>query len=124
MPTPGLVAIVPCNDLDASEAFYRRLGFEPTGGAHPGYRILADGRGGRLHLTSTVDGWVVPDRNPFGVYLYSDRVDALAAEVRDLIIEKRKAPEHKPWGMYEMSLSDPNGTLVRIGWPSEALASS
>jgi hypothetical protein len=121
-PIPGLVAIVPCNDLDASEAFYRRLGFQRADGDnYAEYRILADGRGGRLHLTSTVEGWVVPERNAFGVYLYSDRIDALAADVRDLIIETRKVPEHKPWGMYEMSLSDPNGTLVRIGWPSEAV---
>jgi hypothetical protein len=121
-PSPGLVAIVPCNDLDASEAFYRRLGFQRADGhRHAEYRILADDRGGRLHLTSTVEGWVVPERNPFGVYLYSEHVDALAAEVRELIIEEHKAPEHKPWGMYEASLSDPNGTLVRIGWPSDAI---
>jgi hypothetical protein len=119
--SPGLVAIVPCNDLDASEAFYRRLGFQRADGeSYAQYRILADERGGRLHLTSTVEGWVLPDRNPFGVYLYSEQVDALASELRDLIIEKDHAPEHKPWGMYEMSVSDPNGTLVRIGWPSQA----
>lgn len=56
-PPPGLVAIVPCNDLDASEAFYHRLGFERVGG-YADYRILSDGRGGRLHLTNTVEGWV------------------------------------------------------------------
>jgi hypothetical protein len=120
--SPGLVAIVPCNDLDASEAFYRRLGFQRVDGErYTEYRILADERGGRLHLTSTVEGWVVPERNPFGVYLYSEQVDALASQLRDLIIESPPAPQHKPWGMYEMSLSDPNGTLVRIGWPSEAI---
>ena len=27
MPTHALTAILPCNDLDASEAFYNRLGF-------------------------------------------------------------------------------------------------
>ena len=27
-------------------------------------------------------------------------------------------PEHKPWGMYEFALSDPDETLVRVGWPS------
>lgn len=117
---PGAVAIIPCNDLDESEAFYARLGFARSDGeAHVDYRILSDGRGGRLHLTSTPEGWVVPARNPFGVYLYSDRVAELAPQVRDAIIERGKAPEHKPWGMFEMSLNDPNGTLVRVGWPSE-----
>lgn len=119
---PGLVAIVPCNDLDVSAAFYARLGFSPVeGGVHDGYRILSDGRGGRLHLASAPEGWVVPERNAFGVYLYSERVAELAPAVRDAIIERGRAPEHKPWGMFEMSLNDPNGTLVRVGWPSDAI---
>jgi len=116
--TQTLTAILPCNDLDASEAFYARLGFrrtdEETGGE---YRILADGRGGALHLTEAVEDWLVPGRNPFGLYLYADDVDALAAAVRGETIE-RGGPEDKPWGMYEFSLSDPDQTLVRVGRPS------
>lgn len=115
-----LTAIVPCNDLDASEAFYRRLGFTRSAGeADDGYRILADGRGGHLHLTATPPGWVVPARNPFGVYLYSDAVDELAAGFHQEIIGGSRA-EDKPWGMYEFALSDPNGTLVRVGRPSRS----
>jgi hypothetical protein len=34
--------------------------------------------------------------------------------VRDLIIEKGP-PHMKPWGTYEFAVSDPSGTLVRIG---------
>ena len=30
-------------------------------------------------------------------------------------------PEHKPWGMYEFALSDPDETLVRVGWPSHLI---
>jgi hypothetical protein len=30
------------------------------------------------------------------------------------------ALEHKPWGMYEFTLSDPDGTLVRVGRRSKA----
>jgi hypothetical protein len=30
-----------------------------------------------------------------------------------------KGPQDKPWGMYEFALSDPDQTLVRIGWPAE-----
>lgn len=122
--THRLTAIVPCNDLDASEAFYRRLGFLGPAGdreAQPfldHYRILADGKGGHLHLTRAVEGWLMPGHNPFGLYLYSEDVDALAAEFRGQTIEKH-GPEHKDWGMYEFALSDPDQTLVRIGWPSD-----
>ena len=115
-----LVAILPCNDLDASERFYARLRFKrpPDYTVHgkDDYRILSNGRGGHLHLNRAVEGWVVPGRNPFGLYLYVDNVDEVAAAAAG--DGKLSDPEHKPWGMYEFALSDPDGTLVRVGWPS------
>jgi catechol 2,3-dioxygenase-like lactoylglutathione lyase family enzyme len=108
-----VVAIVPTGDIEASEAFYKRLGFRVESD-YGQYRILADHRGWHLHL-SKADGW--PRRvedNPFGLYLYVEDVDAVAERVRELIIEKG-APHRKPWGTYEFSVSDPSGTLVRVG---------
>jgi len=104
-----LVAILPCNDLDASQAFYERLGFVHRDHADD-YRLMADGQGAELHLTKAVEGWLVPGRNPFGLYLYAEDVDELAARVG-------KRPEETLWGMYEFGLSDPDETNVRIGWP-------
>jgi catechol 2,3-dioxygenase-like lactoylglutathione lyase family enzyme len=106
-------AILPCNDLPASQAFYERLGFEVVSD-HGHYRILADGRGWHLHLQSVDPGCVIPERNTFGLYLYVEDVDAVADRVRDIIIEKG-APHLKPWGTYEFAVSDPDGVLVRIG---------
>ncbi len=123
-PSHALIAILPCNDLDASEAFYRRLGFtrpeseKPAKGNDDSYRMLSDGKGGHLHLTDAAEGWLVPGRNPFGLYFYTEDVDALAAEFAGEMIEKH-GPGHKPWGMYEFSLSDPDETLVRIGRRSQ-----
>lgn len=116
-PSHALTAILPCNDLDASERFYRRLGFARANADDATYRMLSDGKGGQLHLSDAVDGWLVPGRNPFGLYLYTEDVDALAAEFAGELIEK-DGPEDKPWGMYEFSLSDPDETLVRVGWPT------
>jgi len=120
-PSGVLTAILSCNDLDASERFYSRLGFVRTHRPAPGeadsYRLLSNGSGGYLHLTDAVGGRLVPGRNPFGLYLYTEEVDALAAEFRDETIGKH-APEDKPWGMYEFALSDPDQTLVRVGWPT------
>lgn len=122
-PVHGLTAILPCNDLDASEAFYGRLGFGRPGTERPadptedGYRILADDKGAGLHLIQAVEDWLVPGRNPFGLYLYCEDVDGLAAAFAGETLEA-SGPEHKPWGMYEFSLSDPDQTLVRVGWPS------
>ena len=107
------VAIVPCTDLDASQAFYERLGFRASA-EYPrhGYRILHDEQGASLHLTRAEPGWVVPERNAHGVYFYAENVEALAVEFGG------KA-ETKPWGLIEFAVSDPDGTLVRIGWPND-----
>jgi catechol 2,3-dioxygenase-like lactoylglutathione lyase family enzyme len=126
-PSHALVAILPCNDLDASEAFYNRLGFRRPDGARPEksehdtYRILSDGMGGHLHLTDAVEGWLVRGRNPFGLYLYAEDVDTLAAEFAAELVNG-KGPEDKPWGMYEFALSDPDETLVRVGRRSRLAA--
>lgn len=112
-----LVAIVPCNDIEVSTAFYQRLGLEVLSD-YGTYRILGDGKGWLLHLSAeSPKGWVVPGRNPNGLYVYLEDVDGLAARIADLL--PGGGPTHKPWGMYEVAVSDPDGTLVRIGWPSE-----
>lgn len=59
-----------------------------------------------------------PEENPFGIYLYSEEVDALAASFVGEILGSTGGPEDKTWGMYEFALSDPDGVLVRIGWPT------
>ena len=63
-----LTAILPCNDLDASEAFYTKLGFKREGWDDD-YRILMDGKGAEIHLHTAEEGWLVPGRNPFALYL-------------------------------------------------------
>jgi catechol 2,3-dioxygenase-like lactoylglutathione lyase family enzyme len=113
-----IVAILPCNDLDLSERFYRRLGFEriesSVSNEFPNYRMLSNGFG-QLHLAATVQGWLIPGRNPFGLYFYMEDVEAWAKEFRDEILGN--GPEEKPWGTYEFAVSDPDETLVRVGWP-------
>lgn len=79
--------------------------------------MLSDGRGADIHLNPAVADWLVPGRNPFGLYLYRENVDALAAAFASEIIEREGASD-KPWGMYEFALNGPDETLVRIGWPS------
>jgi catechol 2,3-dioxygenase-like lactoylglutathione lyase family enzyme len=107
------VAIVPCGDLDASQAFYEQLGFQATSVyPHQGYRILHDARGASLHLTRVDPGSVDPEHNAHGIYFYAENVTALAAAMGC-------TAEHKPWGLIEFAVSDPNGTLVRIGWPDQ-----
>jgi predicted enzyme related to lactoylglutathione lyase len=111
-----LTAILASSDLDASTNFYARLGFNVHADYPPNYRILSDGRGAELHLTAMEKGWLKPERNPFGVYFYTEDVDALAGKFGRSVIHP---PQNKPWGMYEFAVSDPDGTLVRVGRPTK-----
>lgn len=121
-PTPSATAIIPCNDLDAAEAWWNRLGFSrPADQDYEGYRMLQDGYGGHVHLNQAVEGWMKPGENPFGIYLYTPRVSDLAETLRNEIIERERAPTHKHWGMYEFAVNGPDDLLVRIGWPSRLM---
>jgi len=125
MPLPcrrRLTAVLPCNNLDVAESFFTRLGFmrteENKAAGYDTHRILVNEDGEDIHLTDCPEGWLVPGRNPFGLYLYVEDVDAVAAKMEEFIIEKGKKAEHKSWGMYEVNLNGPDETLVRVGWPS------
>ncbi len=114
--THSLAAILPCNDMARSLTFYGRLRFQLVRGDEE-YAILNDGKGAQIHLQPAVKGWLVPGCNPFGLYLYTEEVDELAREFSGAILNAT-GPEDKPWGMYEFALSDPDDTLIRIGWPT------
>jgi hypothetical protein len=110
--TQVLTPILPCNDVQASKAFYMKLGFTVYWQEEypQGYVILGHPSGAALHLNKAAEGWLTPGRNPFGLYLYAENVDELAAAVG-------ATAQDQPWGMYEAAVSDPDETLVRIGWP-------
>lgn len=121
-PTPSLnvVPIVPCNNMSASAAFYQRLGLVSSDPVDGEYQILTDPATGAmaLHLQPAVEGWLVPGRNPFALYIYpgsAAAVDALAVEFRSEIIGASKKAEKTPWGMYEFAVNGPDETLIRVG---------
>lgn len=118
--TTGAFAIVPCNDLPGALPFWERLGFARTGGDAQ-YYILT-GWGCEVHLTQAGHGvWRVPEHNPFGVFIRTPDVDAIAALVDDLIIRPGGVLRHREWGLYEFGVNGPDGLLVRIGWPSHLM---
>jgi len=110
-------AILPVKDVAAAVARYTKLGFK--GRLYEG----ADGRpiygflerdGINLHVTLTPN--LDAKENTSAVYLYVDDPDALYNEWNAVTPEGRLAkPEDRKWGMREMSYSDPDGNLLRIG---------
>lgn len=116
----GAFAIIPSNDLDAARPFWERMGFSRTGGDEN--YIIMTGWGCELHLTQAGSGpWQVPEHNPFGVFIRTPEVDAIAARMADLIIRPGGVLRHREWGLYEVGISGPDGLLVRVGWPSKLM---
>ncbi len=115
----GIAAILPVRDVSAALGHYKALGFggdaynerDPEG--RPFYAFLwRDDIKLHLTLAPTLD----PHSNTSCVYLYVDDPDALYEEWRATAPSgELRAPEDTDWGMREMSYSDPDGNLLRIG---------
>lgn len=119
--TIGAFAIVPSNNLSAAIPFWERLGFVRGGGDQ--HYVIMTGLGCEVHLTQAGDGpWRVPElHNPFGVFIRSPDVEAVAARVEDLVIRPGGVLRHREWGIYEVGIAGPDGLLVRVGWPSHLI---
>lgn len=121
-PSTGAFAIIPCNDLPAAIAFWTRMGMARTGG-EPAYAIMT-GWDCEVHLVPAGPApWNVPEHNPFGVFLRTPEVAAIAARMDDCVIRPGGILRHREWGMYEVGLNGPDNLLVRIGWPSHLVDS-
>lgn len=120
-PSIGAFAIVPSNDLSAAVPFWERMGFARTGGADN--YIIMTGWGCEVHLTQAGGGdWRVPEEHdPFGVFIRTPDVAAIAARVDDLVIRPGGVLRHREWGIYEFGICGPDGLLVRVGWPSRLI---
>ena len=121
-----ITTILPCTNLTSAIRFFVRLGFVAPSDeeVHTGdrYCVLSHPNGSDIHLRELgpeEEGWLEPLKNPFGIYIYSENVEALAVEFADEIIGPVKKPEVKEWGMFEFSLNGPDGCLVRVGWPAQ-----
>jgi catechol 2,3-dioxygenase-like lactoylglutathione lyase family enzyme len=115
--SPGLVAILPVSDMASAQRFFERLGFRPDYGDEE-YAILSNEQGAQVHLKRAGPSFLKP-ANPFGLYLYTQDVDRLAAEFRDEILGPSRRPERTEWGTYEFSVNGPDGIVIQVGWPTE-----
>lgn len=112
-------AILPVKDVAAAIARYTQLGFKgrvyenalPDG--RPIYGFL---KRDRIDLHLALVSSLEPKANTSAVYLYVDDPDSLYREWSAVAPEGRlDKPENREWGMREMTYSDPDGNLLRIG---------
>jgi catechol 2,3-dioxygenase-like lactoylglutathione lyase family enzyme len=103
--------------LNATLAFYRRLGFEGEIHSHGNYAILTRGT---VELHFFAHRGLVPAESSAMCYVRVADVDGVyrafcLAELPRRGIPRLEELEVKPWGMKEFAVVDPDGTLVRIG---------
>ncbi len=98
-------------DLERSAAFYRdRLGFTVEY-EFEGFVSLAV-EGGKLGLASS--GEPVQAASA-AIWVYTDDVDALFAELTGAGAPVVAAPADQPWGERLASVADPDGYVVHLG---------
>jgi catechol 2,3-dioxygenase-like lactoylglutathione lyase family enzyme len=102
--------ILPAQDMDATEAFYRALGFVSQG-RWGGYMILRRD-GVELHFWHCTDPKVAETSS---CYIRVSDVDALHKSLSPIPGGKLLPPEDRPWGMREFFVLDINGNLLRFG---------
>lgn len=110
------IPILPARNLADTRAFYEQLGFETVGwwpDTFGGYAILVKGDL-EVHFFRFAE--LDPTKSYAQCYWRITDVDAFYDQIVRAGI-RVAAPEDKPWGMREMALGDPNGTLVRVGQP-------
>jgi len=113
------VPILPYRDPRRTMEFWRRLGFrviDATPGDELPY-VIAVRDGAEVHFVHNPD--VDPAAGWFRCYLAVTDVDALHREWAALGLAAEgpgslQPPEVKPWGLREMWLTDPDGTVVRL----------
>jgi catechol 2,3-dioxygenase-like lactoylglutathione lyase family enzyme len=104
-------------DLQATLAFYERLGFRSKGAPPEEWDyLIVDADGIELHFV----GPVVDERSPGSCFVYVDDIDAVYARWHQAAgDDARFVPlRHTNYGMRAFTMFDPDGNEVRVGTPA------
>lgn len=117
------VPIVPSRDAAVTREFWERLGFDVVDASPDDEPYLIAVRdGAELHFRHSPDH--DESRSDASLYIEVDDVDVVHDEWRPLIdatgTPRLGTPTVMPWGLRELVLVDPNGTLVRIASPGSS----
>jgi catechol 2,3-dioxygenase-like lactoylglutathione lyase family enzyme len=104
------------SELDASLAYYRRLGFGARAW-HGGDYGFVSFDGVEIHLGVEADLDTRADRRSTA-YLFVEDADALAGAWRAAGGDVR-LPQDTEWGQHEGVLVDPDGNMIRFGSPMD-----
>jgi catechol 2,3-dioxygenase-like lactoylglutathione lyase family enzyme len=113
---PTMIPSTYVRDIDASRAFYERLGFrERTSGRAESAAWSLLGHGHHLLLLAFTKPPLDVPRLPLLFYFYFDDLDAVVATLRDagLAVQHLGHPPHAQGG--EAKVLDPDGNTVLLG---------
>jgi hypothetical protein len=104
--------------MEATIAFYRRLGFDCEIVSPSNDYAIGDRGTLELHFFLYKD--LKPHESSFGSYFRVNDVESLYKEYLMLDLPSVGIPritnlENKPWGMREFAIIDLDGSLIRIG---------
>lgn len=105
-------------DLDATHAFYERLGFYLSGGAvHSGWIELSRNAVVMQFYHDPPIGTPAAPSMSGTIYVHVDEVDTLAAALAGSSVFEW-GPETMDYGMREFAVRDPNGYLLAFAAPA------
>lgn len=108
---PAMTPILPVRDMRAAQDFWTRAGLDVEEHS-PEYALVMFNGAMVVHVALFPD--LDPDRNAAACYMYVE--DPVAWQerwkARGLPVSEVKV---EPWGMFEFSVQDPSGNLVRVG---------
>jgi catechol 2,3-dioxygenase-like lactoylglutathione lyase family enzyme len=112
-----LVLSLLSHDLDATLAFYERIGFCLSGGAaSSGWIELSWNSAVIQFYNDPPVGISVTPSMSGTIYVHVDEVDTLAAALADISVEW--GPQTMDYGMREVAVRDPNGYLLAFAAPA------
>ena len=109
----SLIPVLPYSDVDATLAFYGKLGFSLVYAGDQYFTMQRDG----LEVHFAREGHhSVGSRTT--CYMRSPNVDGLRAELCASLQEDLSPVAEMPWRMRELQVLDPFGNLLRFAQPS------
>lgn len=112
-PGPRLNQVtVPCQDYEASVAFYRRLGLRLLVASPPRYARFETAGGATLSIEVATDATDATAGPGITVYLESDDLDAWVAALTATGLAFEHPPVDQPWRWREARLRDPAGNRL------------
>jgi catechol 2,3-dioxygenase-like lactoylglutathione lyase family enzyme len=112
------IPVLPSSDFDRTARFYALLGFRLQG-RYSDYLIL-NHAGQEIHFfLEEGDHTYGHGHSHFATYIRAAGLDAIYAALKDAGVPL-EPPSARPWGQIELSVIDPDGSLLRFGEPIQS----